>query len=271
MALLPRALQAAAEHHNDRRVGQRNLFEAFAAEEPAANGKGKSNGEPEAPVIDIAPWPETEKLKYEKEVLDFYFSSHPLAQHEDEIRRYSTHQVAELNGLPADHEVTLGGMLTQVQYRNTKKARNGNSRYLLCRLEDFTGAARCVMWPDDLARLKAEVKDDDIRIVTGTIDRSREEVNVVLTRVRTLDEAKSQLARELHLLLRLERQHVLDLPRLAEILRQTPGPCQVVVTVKDAAEKRCILRLGRDLWINSATVARAQLEDLLGRDAVKLL
>jgi DNA polymerase-3 subunit alpha len=270
MALLPRALQAAAERHNDRRVGQRNLFEA-AGEGPAGNGHAAGNGDGEALLPEVPPWPATEKLKYEKEALDFYLSSHPLAQHEDEVRRYASHRAADLAGLPADQEVTLAGMLSQVQFRNTKKARNGNSRYLLCRLEDFTGAARCVMWPDDLARLKGEVKDDAICVVRGTVDRSREEVNVVLTSILGLEQAKGQLARELHLLLRLGRQQPEAVNLLAEILRSTPGPCQVVVTVKDAADKRCILRLGRAFGVNPATFPRDRLEDLLGRDAVKLL
>jgi DNA polymerase-3 subunit alpha len=271
MALVPGALQSAAERQNDRRVGQRNLFETNAFGQDLDSGNGKANGAADSLLPAVEPWPETEKLKYEKEVLDFYFSSHPLAQHEDELRRYGSHRVAELNGLPADQEVTLAGMLTQVQFRNTKKARNGNSRYLLCRLEDFSGTARCVMWPDDLARLKAEVKDDDVCIVRGTIDRSREEVNVVLTRILSLEQAKGQLAKELHLLLRLGRQQPDDVDRLAEILRQTPGPCQVIVTVKDGADKRCVLKLGRAFAVNPATFAREQLEDLLGRDAVKLL
>jgi DNA polymerase-3 subunit alpha len=271
MALVPGALQSAAERQSDRRVGQRNLFESFAAGVGRDNGNGKTNGAAESPLPGVEPWSETEKLKYEKEVLDFYFSSHPLAQHEDELRRYSSHRVAELNGLPADQEVTLAGMLTAVQFRNTRKARNGNSRYLLCRLEDFSGAARCVMWPDDLARFKGEVKDDLVCIVRGTIDRSREEVNVVLTRILTLEQAKGQLAKELHLLLRLGRQQPEDVDRLAEILRQTPGPCQVIVTIKDGADKRCVLKLGRAFAVNPATFAREQLEELLGRDAVKLL
>jgi DNA polymerase-3 subunit alpha len=265
MALLPRALQAAADHHNDRRLGQKNLFELGAAD--AANGNGAAH---EEALPQVAPWPEAEKLKYEKEVLDFYFSSHPLAQHEAELRRYASHRAAELNGLPANYEVRLGGMLTQVQFRNTKKARNGNSRYLLCRLEDFSGAARCVMWPDDLARFKGDVQDDDIRIVQGTLDRSREEVNVVLTRILTLEQARSELARELHLLLRLGRQRPEDVDRLERILRDTPGPCQVIVTVKDSAGKECILKLGRGLAVNPAVVALDRLEELLGRGAVVL-
>ena len=77
LAILPRALQAADERQTDRRLGQRNLFDAFAGE---AGGGGVALA-PAEPLPDVPPWSETEKLKYEKEVLDFYFSSHPLAQH----------------------------------------------------------------------------------------------------------------------------------------------------------------------------------------------
>jgi DNA polymerase-3 subunit alpha len=266
MHMLPRALQAAEETQHDRRLGQRNLFEAFGEEPPDGNGKPADR----APLPDVTPWSETEKLKNEKEALDFYISSHPLAQFDEELRRYATHRVADLAGLPADQEVTLAGMLVQVEFRNTKKARNGNSRYLLCRIEDFTGAARCVMWPDDLARCKSEIKNDAICIVRGTIDRSREEVNVVLTRVLNLEEAKREMARELHLLLRLGTHQEADVDRLGQLLRQTPGPCHVVLTIKDGEGKKCILKLGRAFAVNPATFPRDELEAILGRDAVKL-
>ena len=32
-------------------------------------------------LLDVPEWPDAEKLKFEKEALDFYISSHPLAQH----------------------------------------------------------------------------------------------------------------------------------------------------------------------------------------------
>ena len=57
----------------DRRAGQGNLFDASAdgAPEPTRSGEA---------LPDIPEWPDSEKLKNEKEALDFYFSSHPLAQ-----------------------------------------------------------------------------------------------------------------------------------------------------------------------------------------------
>ena len=113
-------------------------------------------------------WPDSEKLKYEKEALDFYISSHPLAQHEDELRRFATHtRRPARRRWPPNQEVILGGMLTQVRFMNTKKARNGNSRYVRCKLEDFTGSAECVMWPDDFVRYKDLIAEDKICLRPG--------------------------------------------------------------------------------------------------------
>ena len=38
----------------------------------------------------------TEKLKFEKEALDFYISSHPLAQFDEQLKRFRTHDAAQV-------------------------------------------------------------------------------------------------------------------------------------------------------------------------------
>src|SRR5262249_58797311 len=83
-------------------------------------GRGPAPAAAAEPLPDVPEWPDAEKLKYEKEVLDFYFSSHPLARREKELRRFATHTAEQLKQLQPNEEVTLGGMMVEVQYRNTK-------------------------------------------------------------------------------------------------------------------------------------------------------
>jgi len=264
LQLLPRAMQAAADRQNDKRLGQRNLFDAFA--EPAGG-----NGEVKEALPEVPPWTETDKLKYEKEVLDFYLSSHPLTQNEKALGRYRTHTAEEMKGLSADQEVTLGGMFAQIALKNTQKARNGNSRYLLARIEDMTGSAKCVMWPDDFARYKEEVRDDRPYIIKGTVDRRREEPTLVINRILTLEQAQRELARGLYLLLRLERNRPSDIDRLAEVLRQSQGSCPVFLTIKDGADKFCVLKLGREFAVNPGAFPQEELEAILGPNCVRLM
>jgi len=262
MAVLPRAIQAANERQNDRRVGQKNLFESFTDE---ATASPTDETMPEVPA-----WPEPEKLKYEKEVLDFYFSSHPLAQKEKQLRRFTSHTVEQLQTAEAGVEVTLGGMLVQVRFQNTQKARNGNSRYVRCKMEDFTGSIECVMWPDDLVRYKDDFRDDRICFVRGTLERRREEPSLVLSRIYSLEQATRELATGLWLLVQVGRNRPCELDVLADTLKRYPGSCPVFLTVRDGAGKNSVLKLGREFSINPNSCPHDEIEALLGPGSVKL-
>jgi DNA polymerase-3 subunit alpha len=264
LQVLPRALQAASDKQKDDRIGQRSLFDL--ATEPVASTANGVEGMP-----DVEPWPETEKLKYEKEVLDFYFSSHPLAQQESMLRLYVSHTIADLKGVPAETEVTIGGMLAQVRVMSYKKPqRNGNTRYGRCKVEDFTGTLEAIMWGDEFVKYKDIFHEDQIVLARGMLERKTEEPSIQITRLFTLQQAQQELARELHLLFQLDQHTPVDVDALANILKKTRGHCPVWLTVKDHAGKRCTMKLGRDYSINPATYCRDELESLLGHGCVKL-
>jgi DNA polymerase-3 subunit alpha len=250
-------LQAAGDLQQDRRSGQKNFFDAL--------GEDKSV-EPEAAhsLPDIPEWPDNERLKYEKEALDFYFSSHPLAQHDKQLRAFASHRVENLANLPPNQEVLLGGMLTQIRFQNTKKARNGNTRYVRCKMEDFTGAAECVMWPDDFQRYREEFVEDRVCLVRGTVERTREEPGLILTRVIGLEQAQAELTRWLRLSLGLGLHGPHHLERIAQILQRTPGSCPVYLDIRDASGNRCALKAGERFRVNPAQVPVEELEMILG-------
>jgi DNA polymerase-3 subunit alpha len=259
---LPRAVQVAGEMQDDARHGQRNFFDVFESSAPEAAPENT------AALPAIPEWPTAEKLKYEKEALDFYFSSHPLAQHDDDIRRFATHTVSQLADMGAGQEVVIGGMLTQIRYMNTKKARNGNSRYARCKVEDFTGAAECVMWPDDFVRFKDEFQEDRVCFVKGAVERTREEPGLVLTRVMSVDQAKKELTRFVVLSLSLDQHGDHHIDRLAALFRQHRGPCPVELHLRDPRGRRARLKVGNDFYVNAAQLPVKQIEEILGPNRV---
>jgi DNA polymerase-3 subunit alpha len=262
MYVLPKALQAAGELQQDRRAGQRNFLDLAA-------GSSSEPSQISAALPDIPEWPSNEKLKNEKEALDFYFSSHPLTQHEADLARLATHRVEQLANLESNQEVILGGMLTEVRFRNTKGSRSGNTRYVTCKLEDFTGAARCVMWPDDFVRYKDEFREDRVCLVKGTIERTREEPGLVLSRVFSIEQAKQELTKWLRLSLSLEVHGPDTINRVASVLERSPGSCPVVLEVRDDTGKRCRLKTGEGLRVNPTTLSVGELEMILGPGRVE--
>jgi DNA polymerase-3 subunit alpha len=262
--VLSTALQAAGDLQSDLRSGQKNFFDMFEEGDPKAGSQSAAHSLP-----DIPEWPDSERLKYEKEALDFYFSSHPLAQHEKQLRGFATQRVENLVNLAVNQEVLIGGMLTQIRFQNTKKARNGNTRYVRCKVEDFTGAVECVMWPDDFVRFREEFVEDRVCLVRGTIERTREEPGLILSRIMSLEQAQQELTKWLRLSLGLETHQPGHLEHLAGVLGRAPGTCPVYLEIKDAGGKRCAMKAGERFRVNPASLAVAELEMILGPGGVE--
>jgi DNA polymerase-3 subunit alpha len=261
-AVLQRAIQAAATLHDDRRAGQSSLFGSFSDSDQSSQAAMET-------LPDIPEWPENEKLKNEKEALDFYFSSHPLAQYEADLRRFTNITLEQLKDVPTGQEIVLGGMLTQVRHMNTKKARNGNSRYVRCKLEDLNAAIECVMWPDDYVRYKDEIVEDRVCFVKGTVERTRDEPGLILTQILSIEQAQRELTKGLVLSLTLGRHGPETIDAIGRVLKRTPGPCPVYIQVRDGVGKRSVLRAGDIYRINPANVSTSELETILGSGCVK--
>jgi DNA polymerase-3 subunit alpha len=256
LAGLPSAIQSADERQQDRRRGQMNMFDVL----DASAAEVVTDSLPNVPE-----WSDAERLKNEKEALDFYLSSHPLAACEGEIRRFSTHSVEQLKNSELNQEVLLGGILTQVRFMNTKRpGRNGHSRFARCNLEDFTGSVECMMWPDEFVRNKDEFAEDRIVFVKGVVELRSEQPKLVLTRVFGLEAARRELTRSLILTIPLIESPPSLMDQLARELKRSPGACVVWLNVLDADGRRAVLRAGDAFRVNPAAIDLNRLESLLG-------
>ncbi len=103
----------------------------------------------------------------------------------------------------------------------------------------------------------------------ATVERSREEPGLILTRVFSLEQAKQELTKWLRLTLSLGAHGPDHIERLARILQRTPGPCPVYLEVRDAAGKRCRLKAGEAFRVNPTTLPTAELEMILGPGRVE--
>jgi DNA polymerase-3 subunit alpha len=261
MLVLPKALQGAGELQQDRRHGQQNFFDASQADPSAGEGS--------VALPDVPEWPDNEKLRHEKEALDFYITSHPLNQYEEVLRRFSTHQVHQVGELESNQEVVIGGMLAEVRYQNTKKARNGNTRYARFRLEDFSGSVPCVMWPDDYARFKDEISEDRVCFVKAAVERTREEPGLIVTRILGIEQAQREQTRGLVLILHAGEHGPESIDTLARVLRRSPGQCPVYLNVRDLCGRWTQLKTADEFRINPSTLPTAELETILGAGHVR--
>src|SRR3954462_1603770 len=161
------------------------------------DGAGDTNGEAvvrEAmPLPTVTRWTNTDQLKAEKEALDLYFSSHPLAEFDAALKRFASHTCAMVNEARSGAEVRFGGMISGMRVMTTKKG----GRFARCKVEDFTGQVECVMWPDDYARYTEQFADDRIFLFEAGVEEDQRNGGkaVILRKLMTVDQARTELTK----------------------------------------------------------------------------
>ncbi|MCS7021930.1 MAG: DNA polymerase III subunit alpha [Gemmataceae bacterium] len=276
-AALERAYQAAEERAADRRRGQKSLMDLLV-EGPSTDDSHNGTVQGVATALlasdglpDVPEWSETDKLKFEKEALDFYMSSHPLAQHEEQMRRFRTHECADLLKAKAGTEARLAGMIVDLAIRTANRGRNAGRKYATFRIEDFSGSVRCILWSDEYARYRELVVPDAVYLFEGMLNWApeRAEPDFQVKRLLTLEEARREFTKSL--ILRLpysdspETLQKLDGLRL--LLQRYRGTCPVYLVVRDPGGRQAHLRLADELRVDPAQLPLDELELILGKGA----
>mgnify|MGYP002623010085 CR=1 FL=1 len=265
-----RAVGAAVSKQKDKARGQKSLF-GDDSDETSADGPADIS------LPEVPPWSHREQLAFEKEVFGFYLTSHPLTEFADRIQQHATHATRDLVEIEDRSEVLLGGMISSIKKATTKKpTRNNNSRYVNFDLEDANGVVRCIMWPDEFARMGEQVKADEIVFVQGKVDRRSREPNVIVDKLLTLDQADKEFTRQLAIKFQRGVHSEQDMERVRDILARHPGKSEVLLVVDTLDEEkqqrrlRYILSASSQWRVSCSTHLRRGLSEALGDGHVTL-
>lgn len=266
LAVLPRVVQAGQSKQEDKRRGQRSLFDSFA---------GPASAEPESTVSslpDVPELPDAERLAEEKKALGFYMSSHPLARYEGQLAAFSTHRVADLPELPEKVEVTVGGIIQGVTVRNVSKSRSGLTRMGKFTFEDLSGTVSAMLWPEEFARFESLIKDDSIVFVRGAMNRSRDPAELVISKILPVERAAAELSRGVVVTLRKGVHQTDAIERLHRLVRIRPGNLDLYLEITGLAQvRRAIYRAAPTLKVRHDEQLLSDLEGAVGPGNVRLL
>ncbi|MEO5949404.1 MAG: DNA polymerase III subunit alpha, partial [Candidatus Saccharimonas sp.] len=121
------------------------------------------------PKVDLRTAPskytEKEQLMWERELLGLYISAHPL----DNFDAFFEEQTIPLHSITPKvdgQKVTVGGLVTTIRTIVTKSG----SKMAFVGIEDKTGETEIVVFPKSYELLGADLKQDTVLKITGTIN-----------------------------------------------------------------------------------------------------
>ncbi|MFM9961069.1 MAG: DNA polymerase III subunit alpha [Planctomycetaceae bacterium] len=276
LAAVERAIAGAASRQKDKQRGQKSLFGGDDDEPPTPAANGQPAGATTLP--DAPAWTHSQRLAAEKEVFGFYLTSHPLTQVADALEKHATHNNKELADLEDGSEVLLGGMIASIKKAQTKKpSRNGHSKYVNFDLEDPTGIVRCIMWPEDFARLGDKVVPEAVVFLKGKVDRRSREPNVIVNQLLTIEEAEKNFTTQIAINFKRGLHGEREMTRTKQILENHPGKTDVILIVDSPDPNdprqhfRFVLSTPNALKVSCNADLQSALHTLLGREHIQLI
>jgi DNA polymerase III subunit alpha len=256
-AAVDSAIECGQRASRDRLSGQVGLFGAeFAAEE-----------HPEKPLPKVPDWLPKDKLTYEKELLGFYVTGHPLDHYRDKVKELATHDSSNLEGLTKGTEVAICGVLTTIQRRRNREGKPWASM----QIEDLSGAVEALLFTTQFERLSPMLEEDKAVLIRGlALPEDNAPPKVSIQEIVPLEFARVPLPSLISIKVRLGRNGGSGpAEALQQLFQQKPGDTEV----------RFRLELPRDFSVILDVPAKVRpdrefkeaLEKICGPDAIEVL
>jgi DNA polymerase III subunit alpha len=168
-ACIDESLACAAAAHRDRTAGQVSLFDDEMRRETSTRKRT------------VTPWSDHEKLTYEKELLGFYVSGHPLDAYVDLFAAKNYQPISSLGDLEDRSQFKTAGAIVQVDKKFTRKE---GKPFAVVWLEDLTGTLEVVIWNDVYVGVSELLVLGQVIEVRGTIDTRGDSLRATAQNVR---------------------------------------------------------------------------------------
>ncbi len=268
LQVLDRAVEMGQQSQNDRRNGQLSMFGGGDAASAPSAGQMMGNSLPDIDEIDNA-----ELLKFEKELLGFYITSHPMTDHQLAIERYTTASTKEAMLLNEGTEVTIGGMINRVKKIVTKNGRSAGMQMAIITMEDLDGQIDGTLFAETFAEVSAKyptaVANEAIVFVKGKVDKKRETPSLLVNEVIPISDAVARLTTAIAIKLDPAKHNADIIGQIPPILAKHKGPLQVYFQVTTPTGK-ATLTIDKQLSVKPTPMLVGDLEQLLGNGAVDL-
>ena len=270
-AALDQAIALAAENVKDRISGQGSLF-------------GDLMDVATISFPNLPEWPDKERLGYEKEMLGFYVSGHPIGEYKPMLRTYALHNIEGLDELENDTPVRLGGFIAGIEIKRAKK---DNRAWAVLQLEGYSAKTECLVFADTYAESLAAIQPDTVVMIEGVVakeeardplpgnagddgegglEEAKTVVKLIAKKVIPIAEVPEAYTKDLHVRIREDLATASRFEQLRHLMQQHPGEVPVLLCL--------VCNSGRIGFVSVKESIRASLafqqavRDLFGADAI---
>ncbi len=252
MIELEGSLQRANKMQKDKATGQLSFFANFSSSQ--SDKKEKKGKEQQ-----IKEWPHNQLLAFEKELLGFYFSGHPLTKYEGVLKKYSI-TIAQLNKYSEGEGVLIGGIITKIKQVVTKQG----EKMAFLNLETSDGIVEIILFPKVFNKVQNYAKIDTPIFVAGKVNLKNSEHKIIAEDINSIHQVYQKYTSSISL--RLEADSKKDLlEQIKRLLSLHQGNTPVYLIFLSPQRK---WKISSSLSVQPKQELFLELEQLLGEKKV---
>lgn len=187
-------------------------------------------------------------LSFEKDVLGFYFSGHPLLDYQEQIESLSDTTISKLPYYENNKTVSIVGSILNL---SEKKIKKNNKKMAIINFEDLTGNVEVVVYSDPYEKYKKTLFSEKPIYIKGVISKEDDKVKIIANVIMTIEEAWAKEIRGVRLNLRKDDIDENVLKEIKIFLKTYKGNNNVPVTLSVPVEENKIVEIliPEEFWV----------------------
>ena len=240
--------------------GQMSLFDIVSEEEKA---------ELEIKMPDVGEYDKELLLSFEKEVLGFYVSGHPMEEYEALWSKYITAKTTDFYLDEETHRTvvedgsraTIGGMIMDKKIKYTKN----DQIMAFLTIEDMVGSVEVIVFPKDYEKNSYKLTDENKVFIQGRVSVEEERDGKLISEKIT---AFDEIPRKVWLKFPNMDSYISQEKQLFDSIAQSDGNDTIVIYLEDSKQMKT-LPPNRNIKADGEVLER--LREMLGENNVRVV
>jgi DNA polymerase-3 subunit alpha len=229
----------------------------------AADESGFKRSIPEPPKI--KEWPEIQLLAFEKDILGFYVTGHPLARYAYLLKMFSSCSIIHLKDRTDGEEISLVGLINKAKHTTTRAK---NERMAILKIEDLEDMVEVLVFPSAFRQSSQFIIPNNVILLKGRLSLKEEQPKIIANSILPIEEVYG-LVTAININLSGLRENIFE--TVKDKLANHSGNIPVYLHFHTPQKEKVKVLVGNQLYVSSNEALIKELSELLGEERISLV
>ena len=214
---------------------------------------------------DLKEWPEPQLLSFEKDMLGFYVSGHPLARYAKQLKRFVSCSTLNLHEHKDQDTIKIVGLIAKIKQTITRVKQE---KMAILKLEDLNGVVEALVFPRAYQKISRYIQLNTVVHILGTLNLKEDTPKIIVDDLFPFEEIY-KLITAMNINLSGIRENIFE--SLKTLLADYRGSIPIYLHLDTPAKSRVQLVVGQNLYVTPSEKLIEEIENLLGEERLSLV